>query len=290
MARQFQWLSAEGQLVTLTDRAAGYRVQADGTAGLNAPTYRFSTEQYANVDGVTVSALSADAREVTLGLLIQGDDEQMLQARVAALTRAMRPKAGPGQLVVADALGTTRRLTCYYSGGLEGSEARGTKLPGRWWKFAVKFMAEDPWWYGEPRSLSVGLGAPAAFFPIPPVTLSPSSVQGEFDVDLSDSDDPAYPVWTITGPGSDVVLTNETTGRVIEVNASLTSGQTMIIDTRPKLESIRRGDGANLMGFLVGAPDLWPLIDGPNQVTLALTGATGASRIDGTFQPRYSGT
>jgi hypothetical protein len=292
MARQFQWLSADGRyLIDLTDRASGYRVQAEGTSGLNAPPYRFTTNTYAGLDGVDVQGVSADAREVTLGLLIHGDDEDMLDARVSALTRAMRPKAGPGTLAVTSATGRRRTLTCYYQSGLEGVESRGAKLPGAWWKFAVRLLAGDPWFYGEPQAVSFGLGAPTSFFPIFPLVLSPSTVQGEFTVDLSDTDTPTYPVWTITGPGSSLLLTNETTGRQIQVNASLAAGEVMVIDTRPGMQSIRRGGpgGPSLMDALASGPSLWPLIEDVNAVTAALIGATSDSRIAAMYSPRYAG-
>lgn len=294
MARQLQWLSAdEQQLITLTDGAAGYRV-LDQTTGLNAPPYRIATDSYAGIDGVTVQAVSAGAREVVLAMMIQAPsfkdpDPTAFRTRVAALTRAMRPKAGPGTLIASNETGQVRRLRCYYTSGLEGSEARGEKLADLWWKTTVHLMADDPWWYGEPVPLDVGLGAGANFFPIFPLALAPSTVQGKFTVDLSDADDRSYPLWTITGPGSALVLANETTGQAITVNASLAGGETMIIDTRPGFQSVRRGDGTNLMGSVTSDPALWSLFEGINEVSVALTGATSASRIRGLYQPRYAG-
>jgi hypothetical protein len=128
-------------------------------------------------------------------------------------------------------------------------------------------MAPDPWWYGDTQIINFGLGAPTLFFPIPPVTLSPGTVQGVFTVDLSDTDAPTYPVWTITGPGSALLLANQTTGRSIEVNASLAAGESMTIDTRPGFQSVRRGDGTNLMAALASDPAMWPLIEDVNQVS-----------------------
>jgi hypothetical protein len=294
VARQLQWLSADGQqLLTLTDQASGYRV-LDQTTGLNAPPYRIATDTYAGIDGVTVQAVSAAAREVMLALMIQAPswrepDPRPFRQRIAALTRAMRPKAGPGTLISADEYGRTRKLRCYYTSGLEGSGARGEKLGDLWWKTTVHLLADDPWWYGDKKTVDVGLGAGANFFPIFPLVLAPSTVQGQFTIDLSDADDRSYPVWTITGPGSNLVLTNQTTGQTIEVTASLSAGQQMIIDTRPGYQSVRRDDGTNLMGSVTSDPALWSLPEQINQVSAALTGATTASRIHGEYQPRYAG-
>lgn len=288
MARSIQWVAVDGTTINLTDAAAGYRVQ-DASTGLNAPAYRFTTTQYAGVDGVSVQAISADARDVALAMMVQATSDADFRARVAALTRAMRPKAGMGRLVARLDDGTARSLNCYYSSGLEGDEARGTKLAGRWWKFAVHFLAEDPWWLGDTQTVSIGLGTPTNFFPFFPLVLASSTVQGRFAVDLSATDTPAFPVWTITGPGSSLVLTNNTTGRSLTVGASLASGETMVVDTRPGYQSVRRGDGTNLLGSVDGYPDLWPLAESVNSITAALNGATSNSRIVGSWAPRYAG-
>jgi hypothetical protein len=290
MARQFQWLSADGsQLIDLTDRGAGYRLQAEATTGLTAPPYRFTTDTHAGIDGVKVQAVSAGARELVLGLLVEGPDRDAFRRRVAALVRAMRPKAGPGTLIVTDENGQVRRLPCFYTGGAEGNEARGAKLADRWWKTTLHLLAPDPWWQGEAQPISFGLGAPTTFFPIFPLRLSASTVQGMFEVDLSDTDAPTYPQWTIIGPGSSLLLENQTTGRRIQVNASLAEGESMVIDTRPGSQSVRRGDGTNLMASLASDPALWPLIEDVNRVSAQLVGAGPNSRIHGAFRPRYAG-
>jgi len=253
-------------------------------------TYRVAAHSIAGVDGELVDAVSVEPNRPTLGLLVQADTEAQLRRRVRALTHAMRPKAGPGTLTVVTEEGEARSLTCYLEGGLEGDEADGSHLPGRWWKTALKFYAPSPWWEGEARTISFGLQAPVNFFPAPPFTLSPSAVQGSFTVDLTDCDAPAYPIWQINGPGSALYLTNETTGQSISLVAYLaTSASTLVIDTRPGFQSVRLGT-QNLLGSLSTDPALWPLVDGVvNRITATLTGATSGSRITASYRPRYAG-
>lgn len=289
MAEQFIWTAADGTIIDLTDQSAGYSILAEGTRGLRGVPYEFSSSKFAGIDGETVDAVQASANSPTLGLILEASSVTDFRKKVRALVRAMRPKPGPGTLTVRTETGETRQLTCYCAGGLEGDESKDTTLPGAWWKVALKLYAPDPWWYGDPRSVSVGLGAGPVFFPITPMKLAPSTVQGQFSIDLSDSDAPAYPLWTVTGPGSAVVLTNVTTNDTITVNASLAAGQQLIIDTRPGYQSVRRDDGTNLLGSVTSDPALWSLVEGPNTVTMALTGSTSASRIVGTYRPRYSG-
>lgn len=288
MDAQITWTSAAGDVTTLTDTDAGFTVLGDGTRGLRSVTYELATRKYAGLDGEDVQNVRAAGSQISLGLLVEADDEATFTQRARALRRAMRPKAGPGVLAVSQN-GETRELTCYCVGGFEGDESPGMSMPGRWWRLALKFYAASPWWEGDAVSVSLGLQAPVAFFPAPPFTVSPSAVQGSFQVDLSDSDAPAYPVWTITGPGSALVLTNQTTGRVITVNTSLGGTDLLIIDCRPGYQSVRRNDGTNLMSAVASDPALWPLVDDLNDVTVALTGATVASRVTATYRPRYAG-
>lgn len=290
MAEQYLWTPADGgPAIDLTDEGAGYSVEAEGTRGLQSPTYRFATGSYAGVDGEQVHAVTAEAGRPSLGLLVLADGEAQLRARLRGLVRAMRPKAGPGLLTVTTEEGETRSLRCYLEAGLEGDESDDTSLPGRWFKAILKFFAPSPWWQGEQRPIEFGLAAPTPFFPIFPLVLSPSNIQGQVDVDLTDADTASYPVWTITGPGSALTLTNVTTGRSIQVDAAIGDGQTVVIDTRPGQQSVRRGDGSNLMGALTSDPALWPLVEGVNTVSALLTNAGASSRIRGLYAPRYAG-
>jgi hypothetical protein len=291
MARQLTWVPPDGSPeIILNDPSAGYAVKAAGTRGLSSPPYRLTAETYAGIPGTTLQAIQADQREVSLGLQVEGATVAEFRARWRALIRAMRPMAGDGVLAVADESGTRRSLACRYVSGLEGDAE--AEFPGRIGRAVLKLVAFDPWFYGDEQEVSFSLGAPTSFFTPGvgfPLTLSSSSVQGSFAIDLSDSDSPTPVTWTITGPGTALTLTNVTTGQVITVTATLTSGQTMIIDTRPGYQSVRRGDGTNLMGSVTSDPALWSLIEDQNEITASMTGATAASRIEASFQPRYAG-
>lgn len=284
------WTPADGSPpIDLTDEGAGYSVEAEGTRGLRSVTYAFTATSYAGIDGEEVQAIRAEANRPSLGMLVRAGSESEFRARCRRLVHDMRPKAGEGTLTVTTEDGESRRLRCYVESGLEGDQADDTEMPGRWWKFVVKLYAPKPWWLGDPVPVDFGLAAPTNFFPMAAVVLSPSTIQGETTLDLSDSDAPSYPIWTVTGPGDALVLTNTTTGHRIEVDAAIGDGQTVIIDTRPGHQSVRSGTGANLMGSLASDPALWPLVEGVNEVSALLTNATGNSRIAAVYEPRYAG-
>lgn len=290
MASRITWTAPNsGQVIEFTDMAAGYMVTDQGTTGLQSPPYALTTVTYAGVDGANVQAIRAEPNTPTLGIRMEAKSMEEFKRKRRALVHAMRPKAGPGRLTVTQEWGESRSLLCYCTEGLEGNEDFAVTGPGRWWKVLLKFYAPSPWWLGAPMALNVGLGGGQPFFPFFPLRLAPSSVRGQFTVDLSDSDAPSYPVWTITGPGTSLTLSNLTTKRRITVNAALAAGETMVIDTRPGLQSVRRGDGTNLMGALASDPALWPLVEGVNTVVAQLEGAGDASRVSGVYEPRFSG-
>lgn len=289
MAEQVTWTAADGTLVDLTDTTAGYTVLGSGTSGLRSVSYELATQKYAGLDGESVQNIRATGGTPTLGLLIAADTESDFRARARRLRHLMRPAAGMGTLTVTTEDGETRSLDCYCTAGFEGDESPEVTGPGRWWRLALRFFAPSPWWQGPEQIVSFHLGSPTIFFPVPPFKLSPSTTQGQFTVDLSDCDAPVYPTWVITGPGSSLVLTNQTTGQVISLNTSLSVGQSLLIDTRPGLQSIRLTDGTNRMNALTTDPALWPLVVGVNTVTAALAGTNADSRISTTFRPRYAG-
>jgi hypothetical protein len=297
MARQFTWTPGDGgPPLTFTDRAAGYRVMAAGTTGLSAPPYRVTTATHAGIPGSTLQALQADQRTVTLGLQVEAPTLPEFRARWRALVRAMRPQAGTGILTVTDEYGAARHLDCRYTGGLEGDG--DAEFPGTIGRAVVTLTAFDPWFYGPEQAADFGVAAPSVFLSATdpfPRRLSSSTVQGQQTIDLSDADAPTHPVWTVTGPGVGLALTNQTTGRTIQVNITLGDGQTLVIDTRPGHQAVYRGDlpatdpGRNQMRLVASDPALWPLIEGTNDVSAVLGAAGPASRVRGVFRPRYAG-
>lgn len=289
MVDQMVWSAPDGSTINLSNWSAGYFQLADNTTGLRSPTYDLSTVSYAGIDGTTVTAVRAQASEPTVALLIEAATKQAFRAKARALVRSMRPKAGLGTLTVTSEWGESRSLSCYCVGGLEGDQANNVGGSGLWWRMVLKFYAPSPWWRGDVRSIMFGLSAPTSFFPITPVVLSSSNIQGALTVDLSDADAPSFPVWTVTGPGSALTLTNTTTGRTIQVTTPIGDGQSLIIDTRPGMQSVRDGNGVNLMGSLSSDPALFPLVEGVNQISALLAGAGPASSISGTYAPSYAG-
>jgi hypothetical protein len=289
------WAGANGVVTDLTAWSAGSYVLGDGITGQVAPTYDFATRQTAGVDGEQLDQVTPQAGALALPIDFVASDGAELRARLRALTHALRPRAGLGKLTAVADDGTARVLPCYYRKGLESGTYRVTRF-----RAVLEFWAPVPWWRGNPVSVGYGLAAPTPFFPILPIVLSASTITGATTVDLSDTDSPTYPVWTITGPGTQLTLSNSydqaqddgttrTVTQTLVLNSVIGDGQTVTIDSRPAQQTVTRSDGVNLFPYLGSDPALFPLVDGINTVQAVLTNAGAASRIAGVADRLYSG-
>jgi len=292
---QWLWTAANGAITDLSAWGAGYFVTAD-IGGHLAPEYGFVTQAFAGVDGEQLQAVTAAGRSTTLGLDLVAADGADLRVKVRALAHALRPRAGIGKLTAVGDDGSARTLPAFYRKGLEGGVYRAYR-----YRTVLEFWSPSPWWRGEPITEPWSLAASSSFFPILPLVLSSTTITGDRTIDLSDTDSPTYPVWTVTGPGSQLTLQNtwagvdeygapQTMSADVVLNAAIGDGQTVTIDTRPGRQSIVRvADGVSLFGSLASDPALWPLVDGVNTVSALLTGAGPASSIALTADRLYSG-
>lgn len=297
------WTAADGSVTDLSEWSAGTYVLDEGTSGELAPEYEFATQSFAGQDGEDLQAISVAARTTSLGMDLVASDGTELRQRVRRLAHVLRPRAGIGTLTAQNEDGTERRLPCYYRKGLDSGRYRVTR-----YRCVLEFWAPRPWWRGEVLRRSYGLAAPSPFFPIPPVVLAATTIEGAATIDLGDTDAPTYGRWLIRGPGAQLTLRNRATLGATTTSSELVltppggfgDGQWVLIDTRPGRQQVRRVTvapdmrtvlevGANLFGALGSNPALWPLVDGTNKVEALLTGAGPASRIDLEADRLYSG-
>jgi hypothetical protein len=289
------WTAANGTVTDLSAWSQGTYVVGDGTSGHLAPTYGFVTDEISGVDGEQLQQVTAQGAAPVLAMDFVASDGVELRQRLRNLAHVLRPRAGLGRLTAVADDGSARSLPCYYRKGLESGTYRVTR-----YRAALEFWSPSPWWRGESVPVGYGLAAPSPFFPILPIVLSPSTILGETLVDLSDTDAPTWPTWTVTGPGSQLTLSNtydrvQDDGTVTAVTQSLVlntpigDGQTVTIDSRPGRQSVTRSDGVSLFSSLGSDPALFPLVDGVNTVRAVLTNAGAASRIAGVADRLYSG-
>lgn len=141
-------------------------------------------------------------------------------------------------------------------------------------------------WDGVPGESSSSLtaeGTNTAFFP---VILSPSTVQGAFLIHI-EGDEEVWPEWTITGPGLDLIVRNDTTGERIFIEGEVT--ELIRIVTRPQEQDILTPSQTDGQMWERVSPDstLFSLAPGENRIRVSMVNSTEDSRVLVTYRQTY---
>lgn len=243
-------------------------------------------------DGTILRRVAIDAGQVMLALTVFGDTALEIFERLEAMSRWLNsPEGSPLLLGMKRPDDTWREIEAYYQGGLEGDDSYPSALiaSGGYATRAVEFYAPEPWWQdGTDLGDTFVLGdVPAVTWPLSwPIFLSSSDVFASTTVS-NDGDVEAWPVWTITGPFTELTLRNTTTGAYFKYTASLAAGAQLVVDTRPGRKLVYDPAGANLWRNVLDGSDLWSLARGTNAISVEMTGATSASSVDLVYRNRY---
>jgi hypothetical protein len=185
------------------------------------------------------------------------------------------PTKGAGVLAVVDGPWAGRQIVCVYDAGLDtlAEDYANLSTP------VLVFRAADPYWTeGVEQSLTVRLGdTSATWFPFLPLVLGSSNVFADVVI-TNEGDVDAWPVVTVAGPGDELTMTNKTTGKVTHLTGHIGGGSAVVIDTRPGSKTVTV-DGASAFHRLTPASSLWPLIPGPNRVSIGFGNATEATTV-----------
>lgn len=262
------WVDAAGASHGLNGPNVAVKV---GRRGLFMPFMEQVDEPVPLQPGSRYRRTATRPREVDLPLLIQEASQAALRATVRQMLSWFDPDRGQGELRVTDPGGGVRLLRCRYVGaglGIEETNENGGPL---WQEAVVTLRANDPYWYASADSTQVlTIGGAAA------------AVSNTGDV-------PAPLVWTATGPGNALVLTNHTTGEVFRLEYVISSGEVVTIDTRLGSKGVTSSLGANLLAQVTGDSSFWWLAPGANSVEADLAGTSGASAISAAWRHRYLG-
>lgn len=188
-----------------------------------------------------------------------------------------------GTLIVSRPDGSARQIQVLCTSGPEQPDT-GSSDDGYQWStnFALTFVsALDPYFSDsaatelEFAAAGGGSGVP----PMPPVLLQASTTLGAATVTNSGSG-AAYPIWTVYGPGTPTISL-DTPDLSFSLDVVLGVGDVRVIDTRPGLQSVVDGSGANCWAELAaGSPrDLWALPPGSSDISVEIAASTAASKV-----------
>lgn len=300
LPKQVTWTSAAGVTINLSSRDGGYATQP-GRTGFGPVDGQIVADSMWDGSAL-VRTHRGQPRVMTVPLFIEGEDQETYLQRLDALQATFRhpvdPATGlpiPGRITVSLADGSQRSIAAYYQAGGTLTEDTFDDAAAGWGQLPnLQFYAPVPTWEGEEISQTWGLAASSGGIPpLPPITLTGSSVLGQTTV-TNPGDTEAYPVWTITGPGTPAI-TNTGSGQTYTFTQAIPAGTVVTVDCQPVQVAPATGltatddSGTDWWPYLEDYPDFWPLPPGTTNITLEMTGATTASSIALSAASRWQG-
>lgn len=253
-----------------------------GSTGLGLAPADIALKDRINADGAHIDGVRYGAREIFIPLFIQKPTRAECTEVRRNLYRLLAPHLGQVEITIFDqATGTRRSIKGLLKDGLEGDFGDG--FHGSWQTLGLTFICPDPWWRGEPHLISNRISSGAkpfisesvSFFP---VVLAQSTVEGAFEIEVQ-GDGAIEPTWQVTGPGTDLVITNGTD--TFTINHSLRAGETITIDTAGRRLTPDLWDKVPL------SSRLFSLTPGTNRLNITMVGATPETTVDLIYSEKY---
>ena len=273
-----EWRSALGETIRFVTRTEARQRMM--------PPVTITTIRVPQAQGGRFRGARHEERLVTLPVVVPGptDGRDELRRWAAALD----PVKGEGTLTVVQGDHAGRQLVCVYEAGLDDFSEEWPMLG----LTTLGFHAADPYWQDSAESSTAAqLGAGYVWFPFAgswaqqPLVLGASGIFAVATVDnVGDVD--AWPVITTIGPGSDLTVRNDSTGEQTHLTGAVAAASTVVIDTSPGHKTVTV-DGANAFGRLDATSTLWPLIPGPNRISITFTDSNPTASVTFAWRNRW---
>lgn len=289
------WFDANGQMIDLCDPPF-VTTRWQSLKGASVPEYRAVTERVPLKDGSNLKYIDVDETEIDLTLIVRGTDEEDLWNRLALLSNSFNPRINSertGVLRVTPPNGITREIECYPISGFRINEST---LAPTTVDVELTFLATYPFWRSVNEVVETfALDNPPNWFPIFPLQLGGDAIVSVFQLD-NFGHVPVFPIWKITGPGSNPKITKQTTGEYIALTnnggITLDSGQFITVDAQAK--KITLNDGTNLMSKLDWGSSFFSIpangvFEEGVSIKAEMPGATTESSIEVRYRTYYQG-
>jgi hypothetical protein len=280
------------QFIDPTGAVVPLPVLEGGPSGRFMPILRRSDDVIPGQAGVRRLSVDDGDREVSIPVYVEAD---ALNTALGNLAYTLDPTRGVGRLRFTNqTTGEQRIFRCRYSEGMSFSEdyaSEGLQL------LALTFTSEDvPYLEDvdttEESFVAASSTASTPWFPlILPFSFSVSEVFATREI-VNGGHKPTYPVWTVQGPGNQLTITHAETGKAIKLTGAaftLAAHQTVTIDTRPRRKTVTRSDDAVMFNALSDDSEMFPLLVGPNTITVEMAGATSDSVVTCSFVRYWNG-
>lgn len=297
-----QWrLIRNGETLELSDRTPFDVVSVDGI-GLG-PVRRL-TERGPFQVGARDVGYRFDARLLNFVLVSDSASKTLADAARDELFWFVRPADESLVLQCTRDDANVRQIDVHVLNVVDAADNADDRI-GTFQRYALQLMAAYPYWYdptavywlvlgatnpeesGTDPNQQAGYSVPTD---VPTITVESSGIDYVFPVEYSGTAD-TYPLITVYGPASGVVIENETTGTILSLpNLALTAGESVEIDLAYNAKTVMDDSGANQIAELSTDSDLvtWRLAPGANDIRFTVgSGATAATGLKLLFYLRY---
>ncbi|MFI2909461.1 phage tail domain-containing protein [Streptomyces sp. PDY-4] len=263
------------------------------------PPYALFSDDSPNLDGSIFRSARASSREIMIPVFLFGIDRRTVNQLKRQLFQALNPARGYCVLTFTEGDGRSRKLSCYYKGGMEGAEDSST-AGFTWAKYGLTFTAMDPWFYSdrdESKRWDFGAGDPflspvTSFFPVK-ISSGVLGGDGQGLAINNPGDIEAWPVWELRGPIKSFSLTSPYGESIAAAPPSdgsdlVASGRRLIIDTRPGRKTVKDSTGTNYWDRLSSNPQFWSIDPGESSADISVVTGSGKAAVTLSFSPRYA--
>lgn len=278
-----------GTEYSLDDGTYCYWVGDDGLG--MAPMHRLS-ERGPLQHGDTDRGFRLDPRTIRLMLDIIDMTRAGWEGKRASLLDIFRPLDATPIIIKLDLSTGERRISTYYVGSMSmpSSDRLGWNQT-----VVIDLLANDPSWY-DPTAYAitfanVGGGDGWAVPWDIPWTLGASDLDESTSINYLGTWI-CYPQIRITGPVTDLVLTNDTTGEKLDfTGVTIAAGHYYDLNLSYGYKTVELDDGTNEIASLTSDSDLatWHLEPGTNSISATGSSITAATKIEINYRVRYIG-
>lgn len=274
------WVDSTGGQLLLT----GNQVRVlRGVQGLDALPTANVWEERATFDGSALMSRRRPVRSLVLPLAIIGSNPQ-------GLLRDVLRRFQLGGRLEATIEGSTRVLfECEFEGAADQRDAGTVGAAFR--KVVVNLTAGDPWWRGpvESNPLKFNVETPFDDVTVPFDDVNTPFDGGDTTPFFVDGDVSAFPELFITGPFTDVSITNSLTGQSIQTDTAIAAGEVLVVDSRPTSRGPRfQGDDRPDWSLITPASRLFELQAGGNVLAVGASGDGAGSAVEVRWRSRFA--
>ena len=250
--------------------------------GFGIPPAQVRIENSAG-DGGVFRHSKRGVRNVDMAVTVTADTHEEVQTKLRRLSRLLQDTSGPTKIRATFNSGDSVALEAHYVGGAESSW--GESAGQNWNKWALSFKCPNPYWQSdalEEFRVTTGNTGRGLLPNLSKLQVTSSQVFGVITVDNA-GDVPAYPVWFIRGPISNVVISNGS--QSFSFIESVADGETITVDTATG--KVTDDLGTNRYSILGPAPKLFRIDPGVSSISVNGVAATAAAEVRLDYSPLY---